>query len=72
MTKLIIGCAYHTTWQSNKGYCFILSDIKDGKALLRTKNIKKQPFWTDVSSLIFIETPHNLHKAKSLTAERHK
>jgi len=72
MPELIIGCAYHTVWQSNKGYQFILAEVKGEKALLRTKNIKKEPFWTNASDLIFINTPHDLHKAKQLTAERHK
>ena len=65
--KLIIGCNYHTTWQSNKAMRFVLSELKDGKARLTTRNTNKS-FWTNTTDLIFIETEYNKAKAKSLTA----
>lgn len=65
MTELIIGCNYHTTWQSHKAMRFILKEIKGDKARLETRNTKKS-FWTNTSDLIFIETNHNRNKAKKL------
>jgi len=63
--KLIIGCNYHTTWQSHKAMRFVLSEIKGDKALLTTRNTKRS-FWTDVKDLIFIETSYNQNKANKL------
>ena len=62
---LIIGCNYHTTWQSNKAIRFVLGEIKGDKALLYTRNTKKK-FWTNVSDLIFINTEHNKQKAEKI------
>lgn len=64
--KIVIGCNYHTTWQSDPRMRFILWDIKGDKVLLRTRNTKKE-FWTDGSSLIFINSMHNNSKARTLT-----
>lgn len=60
--KLVIGCNYHTTWQSNKSMRFVLVEIKGDRARLQTRNTKKD-FWTNISDLIFIETKHNKQKA---------
>jgi len=61
-TRLVIGCNYHTTWQSNGRMRFVLKEIKGDKVRLTTRKTKKD-FWTDKSSLIFIETDYNKHKA---------
>ncbi len=63
--ELVIGCNYHTTWQSNKAMRFILKEINGNRVRLITRNTKKD-FWTNVSDLIFIETDHNINKAKKL------
>ena len=63
--KLIIGCNYHTKWQSNPAMRFILKEIKGDKARLATR-VSKKDFWTDVSDLIFIETSYNKNKAERL------
>ena len=55
MENLIVGCNYHTKWQRNKSMRFVLAEIKEDKARLKTRNTKKD-FWTNVSDLIFIET----------------
>jgi hypothetical protein len=68
MTRIVIGCNYHTTWQSNKGMRFVLSAIKGEKALLKTRNTRRI-FWTNVSDLIFIETSHNIQKANRIEKE---
>lgn len=65
--KLVIGCNYHTTWQSNKAMRFVLVEIKGDKARLQTRNTKKD-FWTNTNDLIFIETKHNKQKANNLIA----
>lgn len=64
--KLIIGCNYHTKWQSDKRMRFILKKINGDKALLATRITKKE-FWTNVSDLIFIETNYNIEKAIELS-----
>ncbi len=64
-TRLVVGCNYHTTWQSHPAMRFILAELKDGKARLQTRNSKKD-FWTNADDLIFIESSHNIRKADSL------
>lgn len=66
---IIIGCNYHTTWQSHKAMRFVLAEIKGDKARLYTRRTKKQ-FWTNVSDLIFIKTICNINKAKKLLNEK--
>ena len=66
-TRLVIGCNYHTKWQRNKSMRFVLSELKDGKARLQTRNTGKD-FWTNISDLIFIETEYNKKKAETLSA----
>ena len=65
----VIGCNYHTTWQSNKEMRFILAEIKGDKARLKTRRTKKV-FWCDVKDLIFIDSFHNRKKAQNLIKER--
>lgn len=38
---IIIGCNYHTTWQSHKAMRFVLAEIKGDKARLYTRRTKK-------------------------------
>ena len=63
--ELVIGCNYHTTWQSDSRMRFILKEIKGNKARLATR-VSKKDFWTDVKDLIFIETSYNKNKAEQL------
>ena len=56
--KLIVGCNYHTTWQSHSAMRFVLIEIKGDKARLKTRASKKD-FWTDVKDLIFIRDNKN-------------
>ena len=60
---LVIGCNYHTTWQGHKQMRFVLTELKDDKARLQTRNTRKN-FWTDTKDLIFIETGCNRAKAR--------
>lgn len=62
---LVIGCNYHTTWQSHNRMRFILIDIKGDKALLGTRTTKKR-FWTKADNLIFIKTGYNFSKARDI------
>ena len=62
---LIIGCNYHTTWQSAKGMRFVLVELKGDRARLQTRNTNKD-FWTNTKDLIFITSRHNLKKAIKL------
>jgi len=68
MTRIVIGCNYHTTWQKVKSMRFVLAEVKGDKARLQTRNTKKD-FWTDLSSLIFIESDYNKKKADALSAQ---
>ena len=65
---LVIGCNYHTTWQSHKRMRFVLTEIKGTKARLQTRTSQKD-FWTDLKDLIFIETAHNKRKAIELSVK---
>lgn len=58
---IIVGCNYHTKWQSNSKMRFILVEVKGGKARLKTRNTEKD-FWTNISDLIFIMSNHNINK----------
>lgn len=62
---IIIGCNYHTVWQSNKSMRFVLIEIYNDKAKLMTRTSRKN-FWTNVSDLIYIHTNHNNKKAREL------
>lgn len=61
---IVIGCNYHTTWQSDPKMRFILAEVIDQKARLITRRTKKS-FWTNVEDLIFIRSEHNIKKAKN-------
>jgi len=50
--KIVIGCNYHTKWQSNKSMRFVLLEVNGDKALLGTRTTKKK-FWTNMSDLVF-------------------
>ncbi len=65
---IVIGCNYHTTWQSNKAMRFVLVDVQGTKARLKTRRTNRI-FWTDVKDLIFIDTKHNRAKAAELRDE---
>ena len=65
--NIIIGCNYHTTWQTHRNMRFILTGVDGLKARLQTRNTKKD-FYTDIDSLVFIESNYNIEKAKELTS----
>ncbi len=67
MTRIVIGCNYHTAWQRNKSMRFVLVEIKNDKARLQTRNTEKD-FWTNIADLIFIESDYNKKKAETLSA----
>ena len=62
---IIIGCNYHTSWQSNSKMRFILTKVIGDKAQLSTRMTHKE-FLTDVSDLIYIHTKYNNRKAREL------
>lgn len=64
-SSIVIGCNYHTKWQSNTRMRFVLKEVNGDKARLVTRNTNKD-FWTNVSDLIFIMSKHNIDKAKQL------
>lgn len=66
--ELVIGCNYHTKWQSKKSMRFVLKEVKGNRARLITRNTKKD-FWTNVDDLIFINTIHNRQKAIDIKAK---
>jgi hypothetical protein len=61
-TPIIIGCNYHTTWQSHRAMRFVLCEFKGDRARLKTRETERD-FWTNISDLIFITTNHNMYKA---------
>jgi hypothetical protein len=65
---LVIGCNYHTKWQSHPAMRFILKEIKGDKVILFTRRTKKE-FKTNIEDLIFINSSHNLYKAKKFLGE---
>ena len=62
---IIIGCNYHTTWQSNHKMRFVLSEVEGDKVRLTTR-VSRKSFWSGIEDLIFIETRHNKEKAEKL------
>jgi hypothetical protein len=68
---LVIGCNYHTTWQSNKAMRFVLLEVDGDRAKLGTRYGSK-PFWTNTSDLIFIESKYNKDKAELPLEDRMK
>ena len=67
--QLIVGCNYHTTWQSHSAMRFVLVEVKGDKARLKTRASRKD-FWTDIKDLIFIDTNYNRNKGKRLSDDR--
>ena len=67
MTRLVVGCNYHTTWQSHKAMRFELTALYPSinKAKLETRTTGKS-FFTSIDDLIFIESDHNIKKADRL------
>lgn len=68
---IVIGCNYHTTWQSDPQMRFVLDAVKGDKARLKTRKTRKS-FWTDVKDLVFIQSSYNREKAKNLIKKRAK
>lgn len=66
--KLVIGCNYHTKWQSNKAMRFVLKEIIGDEAILYTRGTNKT-FKTNINDLIFIDTNFNNQKARSINRE---
>lgn len=67
--KLIVGCNYHTKWQTNKAMRFVLAEVNGDKARLKTRSTGKD-FWTDTKDLIFIESDHNKMKANKISNKK--
>lgn len=63
--ELVIGCNYHTTWQSDSRMRFVLISVNGTKAKLSTRRTQKT-FETNVSDLIFIKSDYNKNKAKEI------
>ena len=63
--SIVVGCNYHTKWQSDSRMRFVLKEIKGEKTRLVTRNTRKN-FWTNKSDLIFIMTGHNIRKALNI------
>ena len=64
--NIVVGCNYHTIWQSDPRMRFVLVEVKDNKAKLKTRHTRKE-FWTELKDLIFIKSNYNKNKAISLT-----
>lgn len=62
---IVIGCNYHTTWQSDSRMRFVLAGVEGRKAVLKTR-VSKKRFKTNLDDLIFITSHHNITKAKGL------
>lgn len=62
---IVVGCNYHTTWQSKRGMRFILDNVIGKKGKLITRNTDAS-FWVNLNELIFIQSTHNYQKAKKL------
>lgn len=63
--RIVIGCNYHTKWQTDKAMRFVLLGIQLNRALLGTRKTHKR-FWTNTEDLIFIRTQYNIDKADRL------
>lgn len=66
---LIIGCNYHTKWQSHPAMRFVLKEVKGNKAVLYTRRTRKE-FSTNIEDLIFIKSHTNIIKAKNKIEEK--
>ena len=69
-TLIVVGCNYHTKWQSKKSMRFVLVEVKGNRARLKTRNTEKD-FWTNIDDLIFIESDWNKKKADILSLSEH-
>lgn len=67
-TRIVVGCNYHTTWQTHKAMRFVLEEVDGNRARLSTRKTNRE-FWTKVSDLIFVDTPCNRGKADRLIAK---
>lgn len=62
--SLIVGCNYHTTWQSNKRMRFTLKSVMGDKCILNSNNSGN--FESQTNSLRFIMSEHNKQKAVNI------
>ena len=69
--NLIIGCNYHTTWQSNPAMRFVLKAVDGNKATLMTRRTNKE-FTCLTKDLIFVDTPYNRDKRLGILIEMKK
>lgn len=60
--SIVVGCNYHTKWQSHKAMRFVLVNVEGEVATLKTRTTNKR-FTTNVNDLIFIMSSHNIYKA---------
>lgn len=63
--KIVIGCNYHTTWQSNPSMRFVLESVDGDNVILSTRRTNKR-FTTKKDSLIFVNSAHNCRKAEQI------
>ena len=63
--RLVVGCNYHATWQTDKAMRFVLTKLRGSRARLETRRTKKK-FWTDTGDLIFITSNCNIKKAQKI------
>lgn len=45
---------------------FVLTEIKDGKARLKTR-VSRKDFWVDQEDLVFVQSKHNFEKAEKIS-----
>lgn len=64
---IVLGCNYHTTWQSNKSMRFVLKSVNmaNNTAVMITRRTKKE-FTTNINDLVFINSFKNQDKAYRL------
>lgn len=65
-SSIVIGCNYHTKWQTKPQMRFVLEYVFEDRAKISTKTTGKC-FWTNISDLIFILSDHNIKKAIKLS-----
>ena len=65
---LVVGCNYHTTWQSHRAMRFVLVEVKENMAKLETRRTHKS-FWTKTDDLIFIKTDYNKRKKNNIAKQ---
>lgn len=66
---LVIGCNYHTKWQSNKAMRFVLSEIIDSENVILKTRTTNKTIKAKTADLIFIQTTYNKKKSKRLLLE---